>query len=137
MRIGPVAAWVLAAALFGMGGAWAQPDSALTGIDWSAEEVLGHVVRDAAGVTLRLDAAGRVAGSSGCNRFVGQVTFSDGSVRFGPLAGTRMACPPPRMELEQQVHRALEATRAFVLDGSRSKLRLIDGTGRALMVLTR
>lgn len=133
---------LLAACLGGWIGGMAVPGlaegpSAVTGIEWAAEEVLGEILPDSAGVTLKLDGQGRAAGNSGCNRYVGSVEIGDGTMRFGPLAGTRMACPPPQMALEMKVHRALEATRLYVLDASRSKMRLLDDTGTTLLVLAR
>lgn len=115
----------------------AQAASALTGVEWSAEEVLGQTVPDGAAVTLLLDGQGRAAGRSGCNRFTGGVEIGSGTMRFGQMAGTRMACPEPLMELEQRVLSALQGTRLFTMDGSRSKLRLLDEGGTTVMVLTR
>lgn len=47
-------------------------------------------------------AEGRIAGSSGCNRYVGQVKpgASPGAIRLGPVSGTDMACSERRAELE-------------------------------------
>jgi heat shock protein HslJ len=36
----------------------------------------------------------RASGFSGCNRFTGTYDLRDGKLAFGPLAATRMACPP-------------------------------------------
>ncbi|MDR5833420.1 META domain-containing protein [Caballeronia sp. LZ034LL] len=35
----------------------------------------------------------RASGFAGCNRFAGTYDLKDGKLSFGPLAGTRMACP--------------------------------------------
>ncbi|MDR5731521.1 META domain-containing protein [Caballeronia sp. LZ025] len=35
----------------------------------------------------------RASGFSGCNRYTGAYDLKDGKLSFGPLAGTRMACP--------------------------------------------
>ncbi|WP_323121677.1 META domain-containing protein [Burkholderia alba] len=35
----------------------------------------------------------RVSGFSGCNRYMGSYDVKNGVLSFGPLAGTRMACP--------------------------------------------
>lgn len=118
-------------------GAGAQAGSAVTGIEWTAEAVLGGGVPDNASVTLLLDGQGRAAGRSGCNRYTAGVEIGSGTMRFGPMAGTRMACAPALMDLEAKVLRAFEATRLFVLDASRSKLRLMDEAGATLMVLSR
>ncbi|WJF92161.1 META domain-containing protein [Paraburkholderia bonniea] len=47
-------------------------------------------------ITLELsidDGQRRASGYSGCNRYMGMYTLKDGKLSFGPLAGTRMACP--------------------------------------------
>jgi len=68
--------------------------------------------------------ADRVSGSSGCNRFFGQVTHgSYGGIAFGPLAGTMMACPEPRMQLEQRFLDALASVR-FYYFGESGDLRM-------------
>ena len=55
----------------------------------------------------------RIAGGSGCNRYMGSVTEGDmpGDLTVGLLAGTMMACPPEVMELEDRYRQRLE--RAF------------------------
>ena len=79
---------------------------------------------------------GMVSGSTGCNRMMGAVTVDRklGSLSFGPISGTRMACPD--MSLEQAIFQAMEKARgyAFLPDGS---LSLLDETGGELMVLRR
>jgi heat shock protein HslJ len=53
---------------------------------------------------------GRIAGGSGCNRYMGQVTEGEmpGDLLVGLLAGTMMACPPEIMELEDRYRQDLE-----------------------------
>ncbi|WP_444633043.1 META and DUF4377 domain-containing protein [Cupriavidus oxalaticus] len=53
---------------------------------------------------------GTVSGTSGCNRFTGSYGKTDTGVRFDRVAGTRMACPPPRMELESALLKAMEGS---------------------------
>ena len=52
----------------------------------------------------------RIAGGSGCNRYMGSVTEGDmpGDLTVGLLAGTMMACPPEVMELEDRYRQRLE-----------------------------
>lgn len=55
------------------------------------------------GITLALSTASgqrRASGFSGCNRYMGTYGLKDGKLSFGPLAGTRMACPTPGGEIE-------------------------------------
>ena len=79
---------------------------------------------------------GMVSGSTGCNRMMGAVTVDRklGFLSFGPISGTRMACPD--MSLEQAIFSTMEKVRgyAFLPDGS---LSLLDETGGELMVLRR
>jgi copper homeostasis protein (lipoprotein) len=71
-----------------------------------------------------------VTGSGGCNRFTGSYESGTGTLKFGALASTRMACPA--METEATFLKALERTRRFRLAGR--KLELVDEHG---VVLTR
>jgi putative lipoprotein len=127
---------ILAAGLVAGGGTARAQGSAVTGIEWAAEEIGGQAVPQGVEVTLTLDGT-RAYGRSGCNRFTGEAALGSGTLRFGEIAGTRMACAPPAMDVEQSVYGAFERTRLFVLDGSRSKLRLMDEAGATLMVLSR
>jgi heat shock protein HslJ len=42
----------------------------------------------------------RASGFSGCNRYTGTYSLTDGKLGFGPLAGTRMACATPGGKIE-------------------------------------
>ncbi len=52
----------------------------------------------------------RIAGGSGCNRYMGTVSEGEmpGDLTVGLLAGTRMACPPEVMALESRYQQQLE-----------------------------
>jgi heat shock protein HslJ len=52
----------------------------------------------------------RIAGGSGCNRYMGTVSEGEmpGDLTVGLLAGTRMACPAEVMELEDRYRQQLE-----------------------------
>ncbi|WP_420993470.1 META and DUF4377 domain-containing protein [Cupriavidus sp. 30B13] len=57
-----------------------------------------------------IDAAqGTVSGYSGCNRFTGGYGKTDAGMRFDRMAGTRMACMPPRGELEGALLKAMQS----------------------------
>ncbi len=72
---------------------------------------------------------GRVSGNSGCNRFTGSYEAAeDGSIKIGPLAATRMACPEPAMSAEAKFLSALDAARRYERDGIRLSLRGEDGS---------
>ena len=65
-----------------------------------------------------------VQGSSGCNTFRGSVEAGEPATSFavGPLAGTRMACPPEIMDLEQRYLAALQAAEGWSLQFSRLEI---------------
>lgn len=83
---------------------------------------------------LALDAWGSASGRSGCNRFMGRyLAGTRPSLSFGPLATTRMACPPASMNLESRFLGALAATQGYRV--SEAVLRLEDETGKLLLEL--
>jgi putative lipoprotein len=51
--------------------------------------------------------AGRVSGSTGCNRFTGRYMVDGGALELGEIASTRMACPPPADAVERECLAAL------------------------------
>jgi heat shock protein HslJ len=76
----------------------------------------------------------RLAGKSGCNRYVGTWKIEEGALEIGPLASTMMWCDG-LMELERSFLAGLEAARDVRRDGDR--LEVLDGDGNALIELAR
>lgn len=99
---------------------------------WRIVEVSGAAIDPSDAVLeLHFDAAtAAVSGRSGVNAFSGTFACDGASLRFGPLAVTRMAGPPARMALESKVLAALEATRRWSL-GAR-ELVLLDAAGASV-----
>ncbi len=58
-----------------------------------------HDLPSSAEVTLTFQ-DGAAGGKSACNRYRCDATIGDGTLMFGMAMGTRMACPPPLMEIE-------------------------------------
>jgi heat shock protein HslJ len=82
--------------------------------------------------SLYLD-SGRISGSGGINRLMGEYQLGESSLKFGPVATTMMAGPPDQMEAEQRFLASLaRITRWSVEDGN---LVLSDEAGRTLIVL--
>jgi len=74
---------------------------------------------------------GRVAGSTGCNRFTGPFALDGDRLELGAIASTRMACAPPVMALEQAYLEALDRVAHWrIEDGS---LMLSDEQGKDLL----
>ena len=86
-----------------------------------------------------LEAAnGVVSGYSGCNRFSGPYEKLTSGMRFGNLVSTRMACDPPRMELETAFLEALKSPLATVgmqpsADGKQGRQIIWKTTSGALL----
>lgn len=99
---------------------------------WRIVELSGAPIEPADAVLeLHFDVANAaVSGRSGVNAFSGTFVRDGASLRFGPLAVTRMAGPPARMELETTVLAALEATRGWRVGDRR--LDLLDAAGATL-----
>jgi heat shock protein HslJ len=110
----------------GSGGASTDPDD-LIGVVWRLDdpsiEVLQEGVPDVAVVSLEF-ADGSVSGRSACNSYFGDYTADDdGSLSFGALGGTEMACEEPLMALEAAYLSALSDVTGFSLDEGALTLR--------------
>ena len=73
----------------------------------------------------------RVTGSGGCNRLSGTYELGPGTLRFGPLVTTKMACPGE--DNETPFLAALSDTRRYRAAGR--TLELLDDSGLVLVVL--
>lgn len=128
MRRTPVLA-LLAMALPGCSAAVPEgplpPDLART--SWRAKTVAGQPVPADIAVTLEFAGADRIAGRSGCNRYSGPIGVVDGRLVVGPLASTRMACPPPQMTLETAFLGALSGASRLRRDNSALVIDPADG----------
>lgn len=76
---------------------------------------------------------GRVSGSTGCNHFTGVYQQDGNSLKFSPLAMTKMACPPPDDALERAFIQAMAATASVRQQGN--KLEFLDALGNVQMQL--
>ncbi len=94
---------------------------------WIATEIGGLPVARGVETTLDLDIEGRVSGKGGCNRYGGSATVGEGSIAFGMMRSTRMACQAPEMDQEVRFHRALARAGGWRADDDR--LVLTDAAG--------
>ena len=77
---------------------------------WQLESLDDAAPAGEAPLTLEFDAAGRVSGSSGCNRFSASYALEGDALRFGPIASTKMArLDEALMQQEMAYLAALEA----------------------------
>jgi heat shock protein HslJ len=127
---------ILAAGLLVATGVWgvAAADDPLVG-KWRIERVRGAASVDAAKTAFEVAPDGQVSSTVGCNRIVGKPGIAGDRLRFGPMAATRMACPPPLDRLETAYLGALDAVRSWRIEATR--LTLVDERGDAAVVLVR
>lgn len=73
---------------------------------WRVESIKGEPVVEDSRTEISFFEEGRIAATVGCNRIGGGVILGEGTIQFGPLMMTRMACEEPLMNQE---HRFTEA----------------------------
>jgi heat shock protein HslJ len=114
----------------------AQAASAPSG-KWLAEDIDGGGVIDRLQTTLEIRDDGIVTGMGGCNRYAGSAKFDATTIKFLPMASTRMACSAAVMKQESKFHITLDKIRAWRIDEAQRKLILLDGQGFEMMRLSR
>jgi heat shock protein HslJ/uncharacterized lipoprotein YbaY len=131
-----IAASIAAAALvLPMASASAQvAGSSIDGTAWLVEDIAGRGVIDRAQTTISFDTAGRVSGSTGCNRYTGVATRDGEALRFGQLATMRRACVPALMDQEQKFSQAMQDVRSYVA-ATNGLLHLHGANGEPLLRL--
>lgn len=77
---------------------------------------------------------GGVFGSTGCNRFQGQATQSEATLKVGPLAATRMACAPAAAQQEEALFRLLSRPLGISYDVLRDQLTLTTPEDEVLLL---
>ncbi len=109
----------------------------LEGGPWLVEDLNGGGSITAARVDLSFDPGDHdtssIHGRAGCNRYTGRWQQAGNSVKFGPLALTRMLCPPAIMETERKVIAALSAVTSVSFDASGAAL-LRSPDGRVIKI---
>lgn len=104
----------------------------LVGTEWQLIQLDGETIQPREGCfTVTLSAEnGQLSGVGACNRLSGTYRSDEKrSLRIGPLAATRMACPD--LEREQAFIEALESATHYDMDGP-MLLILSDGELRAV-----
>ena len=79
--------------------------------------------------------SGRVFGFGGCNRFSGKYEQHDEHLTISPLAMTKMACPPEKMQQETEFLDILSKVRGVRVD--HTLLLFLDEKGADLKALSR
>jgi heat shock protein HslJ len=97
----------------------ADPDRPLEGTRWVVDGIVaGDAVSSVpAGVTAAITISeGQVSVEAGCNTGGGTVEVADGTLTFGPIALTKMACAQDAMAVEQAVVAALTGRVAYTVE---------------------
>ena len=102
----------------------------LQGSEWT---VIGDP--EQGGRFINFAGSGRVFGFSGCNRFSGTYEQHDEHLTISPLAMTKMACPPEKMQQETEFLDILSRVRGVRVD--HTLLLFLDEKGADLKALSR
>ena len=90
----------------------------LDGTKWNLTTIGGTAIAAGTVPTLEFGTGGMVSGLAGCNQFTGSATIGEGTIEFGPLASTRMACPDEATtQLETQYLAALDEAATWTMEG--------------------
>ncbi len=82
--------------------------------------------------TIIFGADGTTWGNATCNQFNGSYDANDGTIRIGPLASTRMACPTTEQQDQETAYlAALEASTTYAITGGTLELRDASGALQA------
>lgn len=85
--------------------------------------------------SIQFSSDNNVSGHAGCNRLTGTYNEDGGQLILGPLAVTRMMCPPADMERENTFMKILDNTKRF--EATHLKLTLFGADGAELATLRR
>ncbi len=82
-------------------------------------------VLDGSETNFAFAADGTLSGTAGCNRMNGSFTTEDGTIEFGEIATTRMACPKPEGVMDQEfaVIEALGSAATYRVEGDSLEMR--------------
>lgn len=105
----------------------AEPDVELTGTHFVLESIVdGDTVSSVpAGVeaTFEISEAGEVALELGCNTGGGTAEIGDGTLTFGAIRATEMACEEPAMQVEAAIVDLLSGEVTYEIDAGRLSMR--------------
>src|SRR5262245_23063907 len=85
----------------------ADMDRGLAGTEWSLDEIDGQPVMADSRASIALPSHPHVTGNRPRNRFTGSVEIAGSTMKFGPLAATRMMCGPDSSRQESEYLKAL------------------------------
>jgi heat shock protein HslJ len=91
----------------------------LAGAEWQLEDLAGTPALPNARPTLAFTEQRKTAGNASCNHFAGSVEIGNGTIKFGALASTCMACVDDKVSAQEANYlKALDAATRFELKGN-------------------
>jgi heat shock protein HslJ len=114
----------------GSNGGGTQDPAALEGESWILTQMLaagGQTQILDIGVSASFDGS-TISGNSGCNSYHASYEASGNEISFGPVAGTKMACPEAESTTEARYLQLLEGVTTFETSGRSMSMSDADGT---------
>lgn len=105
----------------------AEAPAAVISLDGTSWRRVDDLDANPHGGTIAFEGA-RASGSTGCNRWFGDVTINGPALSFGQVGMTRMACAAPAMAAEQRFTAMLSQVRGYRLQDA-TTLVLLDAGG--------
>jgi putative lipoprotein len=97
--------------------------TSLPGSHWTVTSINGKTTEADGTPTIEFGSDGKVAGTTGCNRYGGSVTIDGDKITFGPLASTLIGCEGAIATQEQAFTAALQGATNWSV-GSNGQLTL-------------
>ena len=94
---------------------------------WRIHSISGVMNLDQAMTSFEVNENGQIVTTVGCNRIMGKAEIAEGSIKFGSLISTRMACPGPLEDVETKYLLALDAARSYSIDDDQMQFRNASG----------
>jgi heat shock protein HslJ len=107
-----------------------QDPAALEGQSWILTQMLsagGQTQIVDVGVSAEFDGT-TISGNAGCNSYHASYEASGNEISFGPVAGTKMACPEAETSTEARYLQLLEGVATFETSGRSMSMSDADGT---------
>ena len=114
----------------GSNGGGTQDPAALEGQSWILTQMLsagGQTQILDVGVSASFDGT-TISGNAGCNSYHASYEASGNEISFGPVAGTKMACPEAETSTEARYLQLLEGVATFETSGRSMSMSDAHGT---------
>lgn len=108
-------------------------DAGLLGEDWPLTHLNGESFGLEEGPTISFDEEGRIAGTAGCNRYMGEYkVIDDGGLEITMGGTTMMMCDDTAMDVERQILELLPTVNEYSIDEDSGTLTLHTSEGHEL-----